>query len=448
MYLDSRKPRRKDSPWRVLVLVVLIIGGLYVVREQIEGASWTRPFDPTPTPTRSADSFFEEGELLYDEGLLDEAIVAYESAFAVDPEDNVALYRLVRLMTFRERAGEVLERYGTRLQDKELADARTLTGLCMALDWHALLNEPDLLPVYLELGIVDVQETQADDWFYSRELVSRDMVRAAQRVCEQALRLDPDLPEAHAYLAEALADRERFGEAISAAQTGVELNPNLPDTQRALAFVYEAQGEYEQAIAAYEAAIAAHPRLSFLHISLGSNYRAIGYRLQLEGRWEEATPYFEQAVAAFEQAILLNPDDVRSYDEIGWTYGHYMGDDRELKQRGVDYLEEALRQDANYAVAHRHLGQVYYDLRYYEEAIPAFEKGLEIGGLTTTDAVWSHILLGWSYYVLDRDDRGEADPCARALPQFKAAWDILEELPRRELGLEFQTLQGLEACEP
>jgi len=447
MYLDSRKPRRKDSPWRVLVLVVLIIGGLYVIREQLEGASWTRPFDPTPAPTRSADSYFEEGELLYDEGLLDEAIEAYESAFAVDPEDNVALYRLVRLMAFRDRTDEVLERYGARLQDEELADARSYTGLCMALDWHALWNEPELLPVYLELGVLDEQETAADDWFYSRELVARDMVRAAQRACEQALRLDPDLPEAYAYLAEALADRERFDEAIVAAQAGVELNPNLPDTQRALAFIYEAQGEYEQAIAAYEAAIATQPRLSFLHIALGSNYRAIGFRYQLEGQWEEAAPYFEQAVAAFEQAILLSPDDVRSYDEIGWTYGHYMGDDREVKQRGVDYLEEALRQDPGYALAHRHLGQVYYDLRYYEEAIPAFERGLEIGDLAPTDAIWSRILLGWSYYVLDRDDKGEAEQCTRALPQFKAAWDILEELPRRELGLEYQATQGLEACE-
>jgi tetratricopeptide (TPR) repeat protein len=313
--------------------------------------------------------------------------------------------------------------------------------------WPMRANEADLLPIYLELGVLDEQETQGDDWLYNRELVARDLVRAAQRACEQALRLDPDLPEAHAYLAEALADRERFEEAVAAAEAGVELNPNLPDTQRALAFVYEAQGEYERAIGAYQAAIASHPRLSFLHIALGSNYRAVGFRLQLQDQWGEATPYFERAVEAFQQAIQLDPADVQSYDEIGWTYGHYMGDDRDVKQRGVDYLEEALRQDPSYALAHRHLGQVYYDLRYYEEAIPSFEKGLEIGELAPTDAVWSHILLGWSYYVLDRDDKGAEGQCTRALPQFKAAWDILEELPRRELGLEYQALQGLEACE-
>ncbi len=124
-----------------------------------------------------------------------------------------------------------------------------------------------------------------------------------------------------------------------------------------------------------------------------------------------------------------------------------MGEDREMKQRSVDYLEEALRQDPNYALVYRHLGQVYYDLRNYEEAVPVFEKGLEIGGLPPTDVIWSHILLGWSYYVLDRQEKGPEEQCIRALPHFKAAWDILEQLPRRELGLEYQATQGLEACE-
>ena len=106
MYLGSDKPRRRDSPWRVLILVILIIAGIYVIREQIGGASWARPFDPTPTPTRDPESYFDEGDLLYDEGLLDEAIAAYEHAVAAAPEDNVALYRLARLMVMRERAGE------------------------------------------------------------------------------------------------------------------------------------------------------------------------------------------------------------------------------------------------------------------------------------------------------------------------------------------------------
>jgi tetratricopeptide (TPR) repeat protein len=446
MYLGSQKPKRRDSPWRVLVLVVLIIGGLYVVREQLGGASWTRPFDPTPTPTRSAESYFDEGEGFYDEGLLDEAIVAYEHAFRADPEDNLALFRLARLMVIQGRAAEVLEQYGTRLGNEELGDARTLAILGMALDWHAVFNVEDLLPVYVELGVVEQDEIEADDWFYSREKMARSLVRAAHKRCEGALRLDTDLPEAYAYLAEALVDRERFQEAEVAAQTAVGLNPNIPDTQRALGYVYEAQGEYELAIEAYEAAIRAHPKLAFLHIAVGKNYRAIGYRFNLEGRWDESKPYFEQAVADFEEAIRLDPHNPLSYDEIGWTFGHYMGDDREVKQQALDYLEEALSQNPDYALAYRHLGQVYYNLRNYEESIPALERGLELGELPPADAILSHIMLGWSYYVLDRQEKGSEEQCVRALPHFQAAWDILEDLPKRELGLEHQAAQGLEAC--
>ena len=446
MYLGSRKPKRRDSPWRVLVLVVLVIGGLYVLREQFAGANWTRPFDPTPTSTRTAESYFDEGESLYDEGLLDEAIIAYRDAFRADPQDNVALFRLARLMVVSQRTAEVLEQYGARLQDAELGDARTLAVLGMALDWHAVANSEDLLPLYIELDVLKDEDVLADDWEYSRERMARQLVRAAQKVCERALRLDPDLPEAYAYLAESLADRERFEEGEVAAQTGVELNPNLPDTQRALAYVYEVQGEYELALQAYEAAIAAHPRLSFLHIAVGKNYRAIGYRLNLEGKWDDSMPYFEQAVASFEEAIKWSPAKPESYDEIGWTYGHYMGDDRETKQRGVDYLEEALSQNPEYALAYRHLGQVYYDLRNYEEAIPAFEKAIELGDLPPADAILIRIMLGWSHYVLDESDDDIDDPCVRALPHFRSAWDILDQLPQRELGLEMLARQGLDTC--
>ena len=445
MYLDSRKPKRRDSPWRVLTLVVLVIGGLYVLREQLTGATWTRPFHPPPTPTRSAESYFDEGDALYAEGLLDEAIVAYERAFQADPSDNVALFRLARLLVVRGRTAQVLEEYGTRLQDEQLGDARTLAVLGMALDWHAVFNSEELLLTYIELGIIDQDETEDDDWEYIPEQMTQALIRASHKVCERALRLDADVPEAYAYLAEALADRERFEEAEAAAITAVELNPNNPYTQRALGFVYEAQGEYELAVEAYEAALRVHPKLAFLHISVGKAYRAIGYRLNLEGKWDDSMPHFEKAVAHFEEAIELDPGSPLGFDEIGWTYGHYMGDDRELKQRGLDYLEEAISQDPSYAPAYRHLGQVYYDLRNYEEAIPALEKGLELGGILPSDAIFSHIMIGWSYYVLERDG-SEEDRCAKALPHFRAAWDILGELPKRELGLEQLAAEGLDVC--
>ncbi len=448
MYLNSHKPKRQDSPWRVLTLVILIIGGVYVIREQMGDASWAHPFDPTPTPTRSAESFFDEAETLYAEGALDEALSAFRQAFAIDSEDNVALFRLVRLMIIRGHTREVLEEYGERLQSKELGDAQTMAVLGMALDWHALFNTQDLLPVYVTLGVVDQDEVQKADWVYDPERIGRRLVQTAQKLCERAIRLDNDLPEAHAYLAEALADRGRYEEAQAAAQTAINLNPNIPDTHRAMAYVYEVQGEYAQAIEYYQAAIQTHSKLDFLYIALGKNYRAIGFREQLYGQWEEAQPYFEQAVAAFEQAIKLDPQNPSSYDEIGWTYGHFMGEKRETKQKGVDYLEEALSQDPEYAMAYRHLGQVYYyGLRNYEEAIPNLEKAIELGDIPAVDKAMCHIMLGWSYYTLDVREHGTEKACVNATPHFESALEVLLKLPQRELDLENLAHQGLDACQ-
>lgn len=447
MYLTSQKPKRQDSIWHVLILVVLIIGAIYVIREQFEGKGWTRPFDPTPTPTRSAESYFEEAESLYNEGLLDQALIAYHQAFKSDSEDNVALVRMVRLMVIRGQTAQALQEYGARLQDETLGDARTLTVLGMAMDWHALFNTEELLPLYISLGAIKQEEVQAADWVYDAEKMGRKLVQAAQKVCERALRIDNDLPEAHACLAEALADRERYDEAIDEAGVAINLNPNIPDTQRAMAYVYESNGEYAKAVEYYQAAIRAHDKLDFLHIALGKNYRAIGYRLQLEGKWEEAQPYFEQAVAAFEQAIQVNPRNPESYDEIGWTYGHYMGDEREVKQRAIDYLEEAIKENPDYAMAYRHLGQIYYyDLRNYEEAIPNLEKAIELGDIPAADAAMCHIMLGWSYYVLDRTEKGPEQQCTNARPHFDAALETLLKLPNRELDLEDLAQQGQDAC--
>ncbi len=448
MYLNQRKPRRQDAIGRVLVLVVLIIAGLYIVREQVTGAGWTRPFDPTPTPTRSAESFFEEAEALYAEGLLDQAIVAYREAFAIDPEDNVALFRLVRLMVIRGQSGRALEAYGQRLQDETLGDARTLTALCKALDWHALFNSEEMLSTYVALEVIKQDEVQAEDWVYDPEKVTRQLFQAAQKVCERAVRADRELPEAHAYLAEVLADRERYEEAQASAQRGIDLNPNILDTHRAMAYVFETQGEYARAIEYYQAAIQVNDKLDFLHVALGKNYRAIGYRLQLYGEWDKAQPYFEQAVAAFEQAIALDPKNPSSYDEIGWTYGHYMAQDREMMRKGIDYLEEALAQDPDYALAYRHIGQIYYyGMHNYEEAIPNLERAIELGNIPLVDQAICHIMLGWSYYTLELREQGREQACVNANPHFEAAMETLLKLPRRELGWEDLATQGMNACQ-
>ena len=59
----TRKRRKRSNPLRVFILVVLIAAMIYVNRVVIPN---TPPlFVPTPTPTRSPESFVNQAESLY-----------------------------------------------------------------------------------------------------------------------------------------------------------------------------------------------------------------------------------------------------------------------------------------------------------------------------------------------------------------------------------------------
>jgi hypothetical protein len=59
----KRKRRRPSSPWRILLLVILIGTGMYV--NQVVVPATPPLFIPTATPTRSPESFINEAEALY-----------------------------------------------------------------------------------------------------------------------------------------------------------------------------------------------------------------------------------------------------------------------------------------------------------------------------------------------------------------------------------------------
>jgi len=68
----TRSNRRRSSPWRIGLLVVVILGLLYF--NQFVVTTMPTPFTPTTTPTRSVESFLNEAQILYAEGKLTQAI--------------------------------------------------------------------------------------------------------------------------------------------------------------------------------------------------------------------------------------------------------------------------------------------------------------------------------------------------------------------------------------
>jgi tetratricopeptide (TPR) repeat protein len=235
------RPKKRSSPWRMFVLIVLIGVALYF--NQVVVPAMPPLLIPTPTATRNPESFVNEAEKLYGEGKLTQAIQAYKDAISVDPNNPSNYVMLSRLQVY------------TGQFDDALVSAQ-----------NALLKNPNN-PVAHSV--------------YGWALNSTGDYLAAEAAIKRALELDPNNALAHAYLAEILVDQGSYDDlerAIEASRTAKQLDPSLLEAHRARGLVLLATGteNLDEAIAELKAAIAINDKISDLHLSLGYAYKLKG----------------------------------------------------------------------------------------------------------------------------------------------------------------------------
>jgi tetratricopeptide (TPR) repeat protein len=321
-----------------LLYLALIAAGLLFVRFQ---DTLNPPFIPTPTPTRTAQSYVAEGQAQYEAGRFDGAIDAYTQAIALDPNRVDEMVKLSRILALAGRTEESIRRAQRAVQlDPKSAAARA--ALAMAYDWHG---------TWLGLHGRDAQATE----YYQK----------AATEAQAAIQIDPKYPEAYAYLAEAQTDLGRLLEAIDTANQAVELDARRPDVQRALGYVRESRGSYTAAAEAYKEAARLDPMVPYLWLALGRNYRVLA--LLVDAR------YLQDALDAFKRATQVDPNYGPALDELGWTYYNV-----EDYGQATDVLEQAVKVDPNAWSAQAHLGIAYYSRRNYEAAAEALPRAIEL----------------------------------------------------------------------
>ena len=346
-----RKP--STNPYRLFILLILIMGGVWLIR-QIEQGNITRPFTPTPTPTRVAQSYALEGDAQFEAGKLDAAITAYQEATRVDPTDAEVWSKLARIQIYSSAQLTTDDQQRDRLQEglasinkaAELApdDSAVHATRAFVLNWNA--------------NSIIFGEEQAADYLLEAE---QEAVRALQ--------LDNQNTLALAFYAEILVDEQKWGQAEQYILHAVEKDNTLMDVHRIYAYVLESLGQYNQAIQEYDKAIAISPNLTFLHLRAGANYRRLAFgsnndatRTQL---YESSLEYFAKAARLNEQ---LGIEDPIPYLSIAKTYsqeGEYF-----VAARNV---QKALEIDPANPDIYGQLGIVYFKSRNYEGSIPAFK---------------------------------------------------------------------------
>jgi tetratricopeptide (TPR) repeat protein len=351
MYLNGKDPtfrntRSRSNPYRVMILVVLVVFFGSMISRLMKGD--VEPlFMPTPTPTRTVNSFFLEGQTHFAAGNLDAAIDAFQRAAAMNPDDPEALIELARVQTYSSALlttdAERLQRLQEALQSidqaKEIApsNSEVLAVRAFVLDW----NSNPLL--------VD-DET------------SEELLNKAEAEALMALQIDNTNTLALAYYAEILVDQKNWNQAQQYVEQAVARNPGLMDVHRIQAYTYETLGEYNLAIQEYKKAIAIMPNYTYLYIAVGRIYRY----LQL---YDQALEYFASAANLNEQ---LGVKDPIPYLAIANTYAQ----DGEFFAAALN-VKKALDFTPSNPDVYGQLGVVFHKSRNYEGAIPALQCAIE-----------------------------------------------------------------------
>ena len=86
--------------------------------------------------------------------------------------------------------------------------------------------------------------------------------------CRQAILLNPNFPEAHSNLGNALKDKGQLDEAIAAYRQAILLKPDYPEAHSNLGNALTDRGQLDEAIASYRQAIFLKPNYPEVHSNL------------------------------------------------------------------------------------------------------------------------------------------------------------------------------------
>lgn len=353
MNINPRRPLFNRKPqtniYRMFLWIVMLLIGVWML-QQINRGGIQPLFLPTPTPTRSTDSFAMEGDANFTAGNLDAAIQAYREAVRVDPNNSQTWAKLARIQTYSsaflitndEKKARLLEALDSANKAVELApdDSTAYAVRAFAHDWNANPN------------------------FYSTEEV-QEYLRLAEQDALTALRLDNSNTLALAYYAEVLVDQQKWDQADFNIKQAIAQDDTLMDVHRVYASVLESFGQYNLAITEWDKAIAIEPNFTFLYLRAGANYRALAFDI---ANPEVARPVYEKSLEYFDKAVRINEQigvkDPGPHLSIARTYsqlGEYFAAARNV-QKALEY--EPTNPDI-----YGQLGIVYFRSRNYEGSI-------------------------------------------------------------------------------
>ena len=272
-------------------------------------------------------------------------------------------------------------------------------------DWLGRLAFPALIHALDDLGLqaeyhnlcrafVRRYRKESVAWFYwGGASHKRGNLPSAQRAWRRAIRLKPDLAEAHNALGAVLWQHGKADEAIAEYQAALRLNPHYAIAHYNVGLALAHQDKTEEAITELRKAVRLNPTLAIAHYNLGVVLRQQGKSKEAIAEFREAlaiNPDFaeaqlnlgvalhqqdrtEEAVAEYRKALHLNPGLAEAHYNLGMALGQ-----QGKTQQAVAELRQAVRLNPDYAAAHYNLGVALAQEGQTQAAITEFWEAVRI----------------------------------------------------------------------
>src|SRR5918996_1892307 len=235
---------------------------------------------------------------------------------------------------------------------------------------------------------------------------------------EIALRLQPDLAEAHFALGQCIYWMDQdYDRALEQFEIASRLSPSNADTRRLIAAIERRQGKWQAALETYE-------RVAKLDPQNPNTARELMYTNSSMRRWPEAARWAEQMRA-------LAPTSLVAKIQSGYIHFQWKGDTRLLKSM-LEEIPAGVDPDGSVTAARWDVAMLQRDYSAAQrilETSSAHETSYSIAGMTPK------IFLKGCTYVAQGDDASAQKAFEEARPTFEAAVKEAPESAERHASI-------------